>query len=98
VVQERQGISRRLTVDALLILALALLLIQELELTTLKALEVAKSLATNEGNHIVPQGLSLTLDLQSFRTRLLQRLENAVEIAPIPTRGRPPGSKTGRLD
>jgi hypothetical protein len=29
---------------------------------------------------------------------LLHRLENAVEIAPIPPRGRPPRNTTGRLD
>ena len=98
VTQERQGVSRRLTVEGLIVLALAVLLIQELGLPTSKAIALADALAKNEGRYGVPQGLNLALDLRSFRAELLGRLENAVEIAPIPTRGRPPKNKTGRLD
>jgi ABC-type amino acid transport substrate-binding protein len=98
VAQERQGISRRLTIEALLVLALAVLLIQELGLLTGRAIELAEELAKNEGRFIAERGLILGLDLTSFRVRLLESLENAVEIAPVPRRGRPPGNKTGRLD
>lgn len=98
VARERQGISRRLTVEGLVVLALAFLLIRELGLPMPKAIVVAEGLAKNEGRHIAQQGLSLALDLPSFRVRLLERLENAVEIAPVPKRGRPPRNKTGRLD
>jgi hypothetical protein len=98
VAQERQGISRRLTVEGLLVLALAVLLIQELGLPTSEAIALAADLARNEGRYAARQGLNLGLDLSSFRARLLERLENAVEIAPIPRRGRPPLNKTGRLD
>jgi hypothetical protein len=98
VAQERQGISRRLTVEGLLVLALAVLLIQELGLPTSKAIALAEDLARNEGRHTAQQGLNLGVDLLAFRLRLLERLENAVEIAPIPKRGRPPRNKTGRLD
>lgn len=98
VAQERQGISRRLTVEGLLVLALVVLLIQELGLPTLKAIGLAEDLAKNEGRYMAQQGLNIALDLPSFRIRLLERLENAVEIAPVPKRGRPPGNKTGRLD
>jgi hypothetical protein len=98
VAQERQGISRRLTVEGLLVLALAVLLIQELGLPTSKAITLAEDLTKNEGRYSAQQGLSLELDLASFRVQLLERLENAVEIAPLPKRGRPPQNKTGRLD
>jgi hypothetical protein len=96
--QERQGVSRRLTVEGLLILALAVLIIQELGLPGPKAIALAEDLATNEGKYSGRQGLNLALDLTSFRARLLEKLENAVEIAPVPKRGRPPLNKTGRLD
>jgi len=98
VAQERQGISRRLTVEGLLVLALAVLLIQELGLPTVKAIALAEDLTKSEGRHIAQQGLNLGLDLPAFRARLLESLENAVEIAPVPKRGRPPRNKTGRLD
>jgi hypothetical protein len=59
---------------------------------------MAEDLATNEGRHVTSQGLIVALDLSRLQTVLLGRLENAVEIAPIPKRGRPPKNKTGRLD
>ena len=42
--------------------------------------------------------LRIELDLQEFRDHLLSQLEHAVEVAPIPRRGRPPKNTTGRLD
>lgn len=98
VAQQRQGVSRRLTVDALVGLAVVILLVRELGLPIAKAIAVAENLAKNEGRYIASPGLMLTLDLSSFRTDLLERLENAVEIAPVPKRGRPHKNKTGRLD
>jgi hypothetical protein len=96
VAQQRQGISRRLTIESLVGLAVTVLLIRELGLPTAKAIAVAEDLAKNDGRYIASQGLILTLDLLSFRAELLARLESAVEIAPVPKRGRPP-NKTGRL-
>ena len=98
VAQQRQGVSRRLTVDALVGLAVVILLVRELGLPIAKAIAVAENLAKNEGRYVASRGLVLTLDLSSFRTDLLERLENAVEIAPVPKRGRPHKNKTGRLD
>lgn len=94
----RQGVSRRLTVEGLVDLALAVLLVRELGLPIPKAIAVAENLAKNEGRYIASRGLMLSLDLSSFRTGLLERLETAVEIAPVPKRGRPHKNKTGRLD
>jgi hypothetical protein len=98
IARERQGVSRRLTIEGLVGLALAVLLVRQLGLPTARAIAVAENLAKNGGRYIVPQGLMLTLDLSSFRADLLERLESAVEVAPIPRRGRPHKNKTGRLD
>jgi len=98
VARERQGIARRLTVEGLVALSLTVLLVQELGLPTAKAITVAENLASGEGQYITPLGLTLTLDLSSFQADLLDRLESAVEVAPVPKRGRPRKSKTGRLD
>jgi hypothetical protein len=96
--QERQGVSRRLTIDALLVLAIATMLINDLAIPLADAIEIAEDLTRNDGQYTSPEGLTLRLDLEKVRSGLHERLENAVEIAPIPRRGRPPKTKTGRLD
>ena len=96
--QHRQGVARKLSIDGLLVLALTTFLIQELGAPASKAIDMAEILLRNEGHYESPRGLSLILDLSAFQTNLLERLENAVEMAPVPRRGRPAANKTGRLD
>jgi hypothetical protein len=96
--QERQGVARRLSIDGLLVLALTALLIRELGLSTASAIVVAERIVSSSGRYLAGEGLSVAIDLPAFHQSLLERLERAVEIAPIPRRGRPPVSKTGRLD
>lgn len=98
VTQEKQGISRRLTMDGLLILSLAVLLATELGTSLANALQIAEQLAANGGRLQLPRGLKIELDLETFRNHLLSKLEHAVEVAPLPTRGRPPKNTTGRLE
>ena len=96
--QEKQGVARRLSIDGLLVLALTAFLIRDLGIPTRRAIAISEALAEGDGSHTSPQGLHLQVDLASFRAFLLEQLENAVEIAPIPKRGRPPANKTGRLE
>ncbi len=96
--QERQGIARRLGIESLLILALTVLLVDELGLPTSRAIIVAEGIMKNSGRFLARDGLSVEIDLPAFEAGLIERLEIAVEIAPIPRRGRPPTNKTGRLD
>ena len=98
VAQQRQGVSRKLGIEGLLVLALTAFLIRELGTPVPKAIEIADVLVSSEGNYRSPRGFSVLLDLSTFRAVLLERLENAVEMAPAPRRGRPPANKTGRLD
>ena len=98
VVQHRQGVARRLTVDGLLILSMALALTKELSATVAGAINIAQKLVAAGGVYVSPDGMRIELDLEAFRTRLLARLEVAVEAAPLPRRGRPPKNTTGRLD
>jgi len=96
--QDRQGVARRLSIEGLLVLALTAVLIKELGLSTAKAIVVAEGIVTGGGRYSAAPGLSIELDLTAFRSGLLEQLEHAVEVAPIPRRGRPPKDKTGRLD
>ena len=96
--QHKQGVARHLSFDGLVILGLTNLLTSDLGLPTAKALAVAEALMKTNGQHTARQGLSVHVDLASFEASLFERLESAVEMAPVPRRGRPPTSKTGRLD
>jgi hypothetical protein len=96
--QERQGIARRLSVEGLLVLAVTTLLIDQLGLPTAKAIIAAEEIVKGSGRYRAGEELSIEIDLTVFQARLLEKLESAVEIAPIPRRGRPPANKTGRLD
>lgn len=89
VVQERQGVSRKVTLEGVLQLTLALRLIDELEIPTSSALRLATNLAEADGNHRTSSGLTISLDLARLRSYLEARLAQAVEIAPVPKRGRP---------
>jgi hypothetical protein len=96
--QERQGIARRLSIEGLLTLALTALLIHELRVPTSRAITIAEGIIEANGRHVCADGLTVEIDLPTFQASLLKRLENAVEVAPVPRRGRPPANKTGRLD
>lgn len=96
--QQRQGIPRRLSVESLTILAIALALVNDLETPVAKALTLATSLLTSGGELALSTGAKIQVDIEQTTTALLERLEHAVEIAPLPRRGRPPQKATGRLD
>jgi hypothetical protein len=96
--QERQGVARRISIDGLQTLSIATMLINELGIPLAGAIEIAGKLASSGGQYTTPEGVTLQLNLEKVRGDLLERLENAVEIAPAPRRGRPPKTKTGRLD
>jgi hypothetical protein len=104
VVQKRQGIPRKVSLEAILEIRLALTLITDLEIPTAPALDLAHILTQNAGQHRSVSGIDIGVDLSTIRAGLEARLAQAVEIAPLPRRGRPPKpkvqppSKTGRLD
>jgi hypothetical protein len=98
VVQRKQGVARRITIEGLLTLSVALTLISELGATVASAVNVADKVVAAGGMYASPDGVRIEVDLQHFRNRLLERLEHAVEVAPVPKRGRPPKTTTGRLE
>jgi len=98
VAQEKQGVARRISVEGLLLLAATLLLTRELGLATAKAIELATTVIASDGAVEFRGGMRIELDLGNLRTGILSQLERAVEVAPLPRRGRPPKNTTGRLD
>ena len=89
VVQSRQGVSRRLGPEAVLTLHIASELIRTLGMPLERAIALAER-AGNDGGKIglFPSG-SLTLDLNIASAELGKRLALAVEVTPVPKRGRP---------
>ena len=98
VVQQKQGIARRVTIDGLLALSVTLALVGEFGATVVSAISVAERLVAAGGRYESPYGVKIELNLHHFRNRLLEKLEHAVEVAPLPRRGRPPKKTTGRLE
>jgi hypothetical protein len=96
--QKRQGVARQLSHSSLLVLAVSIRLTEDLGLPTGHAIRVATSLVDAGGEYRSATGIVLKVELHSFDARLTDRLASAVEVAPVPTRGRPPLNKTGRLD
>lgn len=92
VYQTRQGIARRMTPMALLILDVALRLVRSLGLPLTQALETAQRLIDAGGAGItLPGALSIEIraDVRTLTKDLNARLERAVEMSPTPRRGRP---------
>lgn len=98
VVQARQGVPRRLPIESLTFIAITLNLIADFEIPLAKALDLATRLAGSSGKLTLESGARIEVDLQRLTETLLQRLEHAVEVVPLPRRGRPPQKTTGRLD
>jgi len=97
IVQERQGVARRITIEGMLQLYLVHSLSSELGTTIVVATQVAQKLAA-DGLVELSNGITIRAGRDALRAELVDRLEHAVEVAPVPRRGRPPKNKTGRLD
>jgi hypothetical protein len=89
VARSRQGVSRRLTPQAILSLEIAIRLSNALSISVARSLELATRLVREHGELSAGKGLTLALDIEVIQAELAERLANAVEIAPLPRRGRP---------
>ena len=89
VAKSRQGVARRLTPQALLTLEIAIRLSEALSIPTARALQVAHELQHSPSGSTTGKGVTLSLDLEAIKSDLADRLAHAVEIAPLPKRGRP---------
>lgn len=92
VVQSRQGISRRLGPQAVVTLYLASELIRTLGMPLGEAISLAERAASTVGVASVDlfSSTSLTIDLAATSREVNERLALAVEVTPVPRRGRPP--------
>jgi hypothetical protein len=90
VLHAKQGIQRQVTPIGLLTLEVALELGRSMNIPIGRALEISNRLIAAKGGEVA-FGTSLTLraDVESISRQLEYRLERALEMTPIPKRGRP---------
>jgi len=90
--QARQGILRRVTPTGLLNLEIALGLGRVLGIPIARALDISNDLMAARGGEIQLSGpplITLRVDVDTMERALNARLEHALEMTPIPRRGRP---------
>ena len=93
VLQARQGVSRRLSPQAVTTLEIALQLVRSAALPLGRALAIAQQVVqagTSEATVQLSRSVALVVDAGAIRAETSLRLAEAVEIAPRPRRGRPP--------
>ena len=91
VIQSRQGISRRLGHQAVVTLHLAKELIRTLGMPLGEAISLAERAGSMEGIASIAlfSSTSLTVDMAATYRDVNERLAQAVEVTPVPKRGRP---------
>jgi hypothetical protein len=90
--QARQGIVRRVTPDGLLALEIALALGRTLSIPIARALEISRDVIASRGGTIQLGGspsITLQFDIDAMSRALGARLAHALEMTPVPKRGRP---------
>src|SRR5215212_7561686 len=83
----RQGIARKVTPAALLVLDVTLRLVHALGVSLTQALEIARRLVDAREGAIALSGatsIQISADLESLTSDLNARLERAVEMSPTP--------------
>ena len=91
--KSRQGVSRKLSPQAVTILEITLQLIRSASVPLARALEIAQQVAhmeTPEARMPLSRSVAIVVDTSAIRADTAARLAEAVEIAPRPRRGRPP--------
>ncbi len=91
VVQKGQGISRRLTPQSVVSLYIAIQLGNNLGLPLAHALRIAHQITANGAPSQVAlfPFAHLAIDVEAVTRELGERLAHAVEVTPVPKRGRP---------
>jgi len=96
VARRRQGVTRKLSYQAVLTLEVALRLVRTLSVPLPRSIELATVLISDPKSRQSPggsSGLSLSIDIESIEAHVVKLLAHAVEVAPSPRRGRPTGRK-----
>jgi len=95
VTRARRGVARRISADAVLIIAVARRISLDIGSPTGRALELATQLVETGGRIAGPGGTALAFDVEALRHSIETRLGDAAEVLVAPRRGRPTGARRG---
>ncbi|HEX2722362.1 MAG TPA: hypothetical protein VHM24_05550 [Gemmatimonadaceae bacterium] len=90
--RKRQGIARKVTMQAVVVLQVALDLVKGTSIPLRRAIELASDLIAVGGSDArvqLSQTISLAVDVDAIGRGVSAKLADAVEVAPRPRRGRP---------
>jgi hypothetical protein len=91
--RERQGVSRAFSPASVVTIAVAIELMERLDMAGSRAFTVAHALVAGGGEHSAGNGITLWVDVRTVERRIAERLADAVATHPPPRRGRPPASR-----
>ena len=95
--QARQGVARRLSLEAVLIITVTRSLMEAFSIPAPRAIALANDLMTaSTGSVVFPPAVSLVLDIPTLRAMVIDQLMHAIEITPTRPRGRPKTPPTNR--
>lgn len=90
--QAGQGVSRRLSIESVMVIAVTRTFMESLHVPAGYAIEMAERLIVSPpGGVALSPAISVTVDLVGLQQSLLRGLAHAVEVTPHPPRGRPAG-------
>ena len=95
VVHGRQGVSRKLTPQAVVMLEVALRISRSVGSPMGTALELAAKLLEGQGTRTLSlqSSVQLSVDVDAVAHSVYSRMAEAVEVTPVRRRGRPPVSR-----
>lgn len=93
VTRARRGVARRVSAEAVLVIAVARRIALDVGAPLGRALTLATALVDAGGRELCPGGTGISFDLDALRLSLEARLGDAAEVLVAPRRGRPPRTK-----
>jgi hypothetical protein len=88
--QTRQGVSRRLSIEAIVIIAVTHRLVKAANIPVGQAIELAERLIVSPSHSvIIADDIMISINRGQLEKSILEGLERAIEVTPLPARGRP---------
>jgi hypothetical protein len=94
--QAKQGVQRRLSLEAVTVIAVTHRLVEGTGIPVGRAVALAERLFLTPGHSItIADTVTFTIDRTRLEKTIFHELERAVEVTPLPARGRPISASGG---